>query len=567
METVISVSAYNSKGKVVNGEWESILAETMIINNGDTIAIKDAYIDTRTRSSDDIYIEEDTNLILEYYYYYTNTPTDGTNMKLYFKQLSSTVIPNDITLSEWSFSESVGWSDGLPYLAMGWYYPYNFTTHSYDKTQALSWVPLVGKWEYVLKKGSYTKDYLATLLTKNMAKVNVTPWGVGCSPNIGLDNNVPILTNDPNLTLPQPTILGDNIPFVLQTRVYKGENTNYTFMTYSGLNPADIDNSPWDNQYNIPIILISLNNLEGLNMRGFQTQTPNPPYIICPVMNTNVVTPSSNLLITPLLGATQISLLWNNQNNGIYSFDYLHSPILFDGKQVVVASRNNLTLGYTISMSDRQTGVILANMTPSSLWGDTLGFDIPNITYNFPVSTNPPQILFEKYKSITTGNYWGSAMINFNKLAFPISTQPYWFPASFTETIYNNLAGYTGTYTWEADITNTLDAVQGPLNPNDTGHFLIELNGYQTNFFDETDAYQIKSIISSYYITANSFATAPFPDSFVYEHHGEPLMIGALKVRVLNPKTKKVLPIGPNSTVYLQITQQLTPQTVQQPDF
>ena len=43
METVISVSAYNSKGKVVNGEWESILAETMIINNGDTIAIKDAY--------------------------------------------------------------------------------------------------------------------------------------------------------------------------------------------------------------------------------------------------------------------------------------------------------------------------------------------------------------------------------------------------------------------------------------------------------------------------------------------------------------------------------------------
>ena len=88
-----------------------------------------------------------------------------------------------------------------------------------------------------------------------------------------------------------------------------------------------------------------------------------------------------------------------------------------------------------------------------------------------------------------------------------------------------------------------------------------------TNYFDETDAYQIKSIISSYYITANSFATAPFPDSFIYEHHGEPLIIGSLKVRILNPKTKRVLPVGPNSTVYLQITQQMTKESVQQPDF
>jgi hypothetical protein len=159
-------------------------------------------------------------------------------------------------------------------------------------------------------------------------------------------------------------------------------------------------------------------------------------------------------------------------------------------------------------------------------------------------------------------------MINFNQITVPISSQTYWFPISFPDCIYENLVnGYTGTITWESDSTNTLDASQAPLNPNDTGHFLIELNGYQTNYFDENDAYQIKSIISSYYITANSFATAPFPDSFVYEHHGEPLIIGGLRVRILNPKTKKVLPIGPNSTVYLQITQQLTPETVQQPDL
>jgi hypothetical protein len=575
METVISVSAYNSKGKVVNGEWESILAETMIINNGDTIAIKDAYIDTRTRSSDDIYIEEDTTLILEFYYYYVNTPTDGTTMKLYYKQLDSNFIPNDVTLSQWTLTEATGWSDGLPYLLMGWYHEYNFVTHSYNTNTPLAWTPIVGKWQYVLKQGSYTKDYLAVLLTKNMAKVSPTLYGAFCGVNIGLDNNMPILINDPNLNpailQTQPTILSNNVPFVVQTKLYE-ETNYYSFMIYNGSNPANLDNAaPFSNQNNIPIMLISINNIEGYNMRGLQVESPNPPYIILPVFTTTIINsnPVRNQLLTPLIGATEISLLWNNQNNGIYSFDYLHSPILYGGKEVVVASKNVVNeIDVTIAMCDRQSGVILAQMTPSLFWGDTLGFNLNQITYIFEESNIPPQIQFKLYQSITTGNYWGSAMINFNQITVPISSQTYWFPISFPDCIYENLVnGYTGTITWESDSTNTLDASQAPLNPNDTGHFLIELNGYQTNYFDENDAYQIKSIISSYYITANSFATAPFPDSFVYEHHGEPLIIGGLRVRILNPKTKKVLPIGPNSTVYLQITQQLTPETVQQPDL
>lgn len=578
METVISVSAYNSKGKVSNGEWDSILAETMVINNGDTIAIKDAYIDTRTRNSDDIYIDEDTTLILEYYYYYVNTPTDNSKMSLRFKQLSSNVIPNDPTLANWTLSETVGWSDGLPYLVMGWYHEYNYVSHSYDTTTPLSWVPIVGKWQYVLKQGSYSKDYLAVLLTKNMAKVSPTLYGQGQGVNIGLDNNQPILLNDPNLNpsvLPtQPTILSNNVPFVLQSRLnpnLDGDTiVNYTFSIYNGLNPANLNNEPWDNENNIPIILISLNNIEGYNMRGFQLTSPNPPYIILPVYATPIIgsDPAKTKYLSPLLGATQISLLWSSQNNGIYSFDYLHSPILYSGKQSVVASINNVGVGYTTSMSDRQSGIILAEMTPALFWRDTLGFDTDAITYIFQMGGPPPQIPFKQYQAITTGNYWGSAMISFNQLTANISSQVYNFPVSFPETIYEQLVnGYTGTIVWEADTTNTLDAIQSPLNPNDTGHFLIEIGGYMTNYFDETDAYQIKSIISSYYITANSFATAPFPDSFIYEHHGEPLIIGSLKVRILNPKTKKVLPIGPNSTVYLQITQQMTKESVQQPDF
>lgn len=600
METVISVSAYNSKGKVSNGEWDSILAETMIINSGDTIAIKDAYIDTRTRNSDDIYIDEDTKLIIEFYYYYVFATTDGSIMNIYAKTPANLeTAPETLAFINMDATPpgiQLLAPDGLPYLLMGWYYPYNFATHSYNTSATLSWQPIVGKWEYTLKTGSYSKDYLATYLTKNMAKVSPNLYGKHCEPNFGLTNNFATY-EDPNIV---PN--ANNSPFVIQTS-YRSLNNDYPdhinqqqFFIELGWNPTvttqPFNYVPGSNTNPISCILASLTTLKsngGKTNYVFQGQAnAQTQYVIFPIIEpqliqTNDVNSTINntgfeggsIYMGPLIGATQISLLWNFQNSGIYSFDYTHSPILIDGKEVVIATSGiyNQTLQPfpSISMSDRQSGILFAQLSPPLFWRDTLGFDIDNINVTFKITptNNAIGLNWDRYQRITTGNYWGTGMINFSKASISISSQPYWFPLSFRDVLYRQWAvsGYNGMISWEADSTNTLDAIQAPLNPNDTGHFLIELNGYQTNFFDETDAYQIKSIISSYYITANSFATAPFPDSFVYEHHGEPIIIGALKVRILNPKTKKVLPIGPNSTVYLQITQQMTKESVQQPDF
>jgi len=597
METVISVSAYNSKGKVVNGEWESILAETMIINSGDTIAIKDAYIDTRTRSSDDIFIEEDTNLIIEFYYYYVFAVTDESIMNVYAKTPAN-LQTADETLGFLNLTTLTGLDlqspDGLPYLLMGWYYPYNFTTHSYTTTAPLSWQPIVGKWEYTLKAGSYSKDYLATYLTKNMAKVYPNLYQKHCEPNLGLFNNFATY-EDPNIV---PG--ANNSPFIIQTS-YRTHETGVNlqqFFIEIGWNPTKSTSIfgyvPGSNTNPITCVLASLTNTQANGAKtnfAFSGQANQyTQYVIFPIINPTLITNTqggtnsvinnkglegTSIYMGPIIGATEISLLWNNQNNGLYSFDYIHSPILVGGKEVVVATTgkyNTTSFPFpSISMSDRQSGILFAQLQPALFWRDTLGFDIDNINVTFRISSTDNRIglNWDRYRKITTGNYWGAGMVNFNQTVIPVASQQYWFPLSFRDVLYRQwvINGYNGMISWEADSTNTLDAIQGPLNPNDTGHFLIELNAYQTNFFDENDAYQVKSIVSSYYITANSFATAPFPDSFVYEHHGEPLIIGALKVRILNPKTKKVLPIGPNSTVYLQITQQLTPQSVQQPDF
>jgi hypothetical protein len=600
METVISVSAYNSKAKVSNGEWESILAETMIVNNGDGIVIKDAYIDTRTRSSDDIYIEEDTMLYIDYYYYYVNAYTDVDKMHVMGRSLGSgglqldanifTYIP---TTTEPNATIELPNPDGLPYMLMFYWYPYDVNTHSYPEIDASgnpiakNWGPVVGVWQYLLKAGSYAKDYLATVLTKEMARVVPDKIDQGYSFDVGvssirrmrISNTIP--NTPPKNFIIQPLIIYTGTP---HTYGYYVDYNNLTLNPNNGGLPS-AGNGP------IPAVLMSLNNVEGRSNIAFFSETNKNPYVIFPylrlVQNEFASTSfqGNNSLVAPTIGANEISLIYNDQNNGLYSFDYLHTPILSAGKEVVIVSTVNLAnipqapqVFYDVAMSDRQAGIIPAKLEPASFWGDILGFDTKALAGSNLIGENlsQPNMLWADYQSVTTGNFWGISMLSDPRLELSMNGYPILFPNTFRDTIYRGYLGdgfsgpqtnKYGTIVWESDNTNMVEAVGPPLNPGDTGHFLIEITGYSTNYFDENDAYQVKSIISSYYITANSFATAPFPDSFVYEHHGEPLIIGSLKVRILNPKTKKVLPIGPNSTIYLQVTQQLTPEKVQQPDF
>jgi hypothetical protein len=478
---------------------------------------------------------------------------------------------------------------------MIFYYPYNYDTHAYETKDASGndiqqqWTPYVGKWTYVLKKGSYAKDYLATLLTKQMAKVQPNTYEARFEPNIGgADDNFPLGERGGAIDgfALRPSFI------INPTVIYEAD----TMSMYVNFGRNEIEPSPYDgfipgnNAYLVPACYISINNAVSSGARrnpdNMSSQNPTfESYSMCPTYTMTGLTNTfaTQSFLSPLTGATQISLLWNNQNNGIYSFDYIHTPILIKGLEVVVASSAAFGLPLepggpenlnptSISMSDRQSGIIFANMTPITFWKDTLGFDVPNITYRFQntLGTNQivPQIKWTNYLAITTSNYWGCAMISDPRTTSNISGQTYQFQVSFRDTLYRKWAaqGYTGMISWQANSTNTLDAITAPVNINDTGHFLIEITGYNNNYYDEKNAYQIKAIVSSYYITANSFATAPFPDSYVYQHHGEPLVIGSLRIRILNPKTKKPVDLGANSTVYLQVTQNITPAKVQQPE-
>jgi len=112
--------------------------------------------------------------------------------------------------------------------------------------------------------------------------------------------------------------------------------------------------------------------------------------------------------------------------------------------------------------------------------------------------------------------------------------------------------------------TNTLNASGIPTQRDATGHYLIEITGYNSIYLDDYSKHEIKSVVSSYYVSANSFVSQPFPDSYNFFNYGAPISLSNIKVRILDPYTMQEAVIGPNSSVYLQVNKMLTDQAIQQ---
>ena len=318
----------------------------------------------------------------------------------------------------------------------------------------------------------------------------------------------------------------------------------------------------------------------------------------------------------PIMGATEISLVYNDSSS-VFEFEYLHSPILQstattgngnDYQEVVgIIKSDTLTnaggdpritaLGGNITMCklDRHSGVMFRNMSPPSFWFDLLGFDPSIVVKDEEVlglitPTNTTKFPYKRFLDITTGGFLGVAD-NFDQSVVPIN-MPYppsivnppklllhsaitdlWeliedffgnyilVATSMTNILNNALYdGKTNVHydsSWfQSQTTIPLQAKRAPLNTVDnSGHQLVEVQGYQSNFLNENDRYQVKAIVSSYYVSPNSFTTSPFQDSYVYTHVGSPMSINTYTIRVLDPLTmSKVKTLGQNSTVYLQIT-------------
>ena len=317
--------------------------------------------------------------------------------------------------------------------------------------------------------------------------------------------------------------------------------------------------------------------------------------------------PSGNRnLSSPLVGSTQMSLTFNDENNNLFSFPYLHSGIyskvdptttgtvesvaIYKNKQYIYPNPDTNPepiVVDSIFQCQSQSGILLKNLTAefvdgteSTFWQD-LGFDVNAITAQnnkTTPDTDTFQIPYNDFLSKTTRGFSGTGNIydnqsksDLNEIA-PISYyDSYTISGWVGQPIYQNNQGGLG-YNWyyknnfikydsplyfSVEKTISVDASRTFTNLNDTGHILLSIEGFNGQLINTETVLNIKSIISNYYSSAN-FITNPDIESIVYEHVGEPMEINSLKIVLIDPFTNQEIEnIGPNSSIYLEITQAL----------
>ena len=417
---------------------------------------------------------------------------------------------------------------------------------------------------------------------------------------------------------------------------------------------------------------ISLRSAQGAG--SFQYYTIMPFYS----QNNNGANLTNSGIFPVTFGATQMSLTYNNEGNQLFSFSYMHSPILafLDNQSTAVTEctahmyttqvqAGNLTSQYYTTQIDKKSGILLHKMEPRGFW-EQLGFDVDAITSTFTNERRAYQMTYNEFNAKTTGGFSGSSNV-FNPIfktigsadqpsvgdteivylqctpnsqigpiisavtpnlivgreykivylgvvqnqigdnvlpneiwspvgglypaavgeiftatttgfTFPyfIFGDDYWYWATQNEgqrwTPLVELIGQPGPTTtqlqnlyFEVESTNSIDAVRIPEQRDSAGHYLIEITAYPSIYLDDNAKREIKSIVSTYYVSGGSFVSGVFSDSYSYYHTGSPLTISNLKIRLLDPVSmKEIANLGPNSSVYLQINRMLTNQAIAQ---
>ena len=214
-EVVIQLAKFNDKSSTNNADWNNHTNESIVLNEGDSIIVSKAFLDTRDLASNNIVIQEDTDLELEFYFYWINDSNPG-ETELAFGSCEQTDVTNVKNIGNvwWQYPNPTGYP-GIENIGEGSSFnPLTYTFPNYSVQLTLQSQkniifnpdvvkqadnaepniingsqnvlfadgrpylmcysdnsPYTQTWKHTLVKGSYSPDQLASLLTQAMAEV------------------------------------------------------------------------------------------------------------------------------------------------------------------------------------------------------------------------------------------------------------------------------------------------------------------------------------------------------------------------------------------------------------
>lgn len=549
-------------------EFSCSVVNPVIVEPGDQILIKSVFLNTKSQTSGNIIIDADKKLTFKWVAYHIpklddKVDTGNSDTDQYIgKDVPANLIGQPFivmvradyynTLLKQTFancSPTVA-PIAAPYTEINYTY---YTDANYNQPGGWNWtdgsfVPLEFQFQITIPKGSYSPGALSEYITTQLnSQPNMTCYN-------GTSNVPPYIPADTTLSqawknityTPQYADIGeftsifpDEPPTNLVTSWLENPRSNSPFL----YNLMDITNWEFVNAWN------------NTPLPGIPTpEDPNPPditgnhktyiYLFKHLYSDAYFHNTNNSLFC---GTNQIELLFNDINSGLFSW-INHSPISNAG-QISVEYRafkvpykpdgGEYIYSPFTYLFTKQSGIMWTYLDP---FFEQLGFD-DSIYVKYDDPSGPYRMYPSTFRNITSDTFCSLSQINSDN-SLIMTGKPTIFGDSGS-TLFFQSADFVelyGRYPYLASLS-------------DDGHYLIELNAYNSKIQTNTALTNVKFIVPTYYVSSGgSYIYANQISSFpsIYTHLAQPFLFGYCKVRVLNPDLTPAL-LSTGNFLYIEV--------------
>lgn len=541
--TILELSQGKSENTFANGDWKTNLSKEIKIEEGDEISIKNVFLDTVSESTGDIKIEKDIILKVKTGLYMNNfdktDKTYGDNSDFFkpdgYDYLLCYYNSPTSDLSDWKAvtytRDALGPREPDNLQAVFTYEDPSGNTQKYHQN--------IGKADIAHKKTLPIAGGNGILVIPDSVKLeneeevkkyfkDVDIVTIPLDPS-GKEVFHPI-TFDSSFNLPagnyQPQLLAQKLTDLFSASSYE-KHVDALASTNFLKTIGQIRNQHSAYQFV---------RFDGREMFNFGSTAANDDYYV---------------------GTSQFEFNFDEETRK-FSVDFIHMPQYDNNGNIVVTykERGGAT-NPKIFSSGKNSGIYFTSLEAEDLsgnrydfWQEKMGFSIEDLTVQFktiestftffttivnPYLTIPTN--FENGVKVTTGFQGLDQIVQKNnnfqkepKLSTPLTA----------ETNAQTVILATDEY---QDNTVT------------DSHYLVEVrSNYKNNFINSNNIINtITGIINRYY-GFESFTSSGAEASIPYIHKGEPVYLKSFDIRILDPSTMSVPPIGDKNYVYLAIT-------------
>ena len=595
---ILECRQQDTKSVSANGVYESYLANEVVINNGDILQLKSAFIDTKKEGN--INIENDLVLSINYGVYFTDWIEDPANKVEYRNSTGADIFTVAGQENYYNFGAVYKGQRFIPY------YFKSSTGSEYQQVNSITYKALGQVFGEQSPDMPVVYQYTDALTNQVMVIHKTIP---ASEPNVVYTDELGFLVKYNSFSILSPSLndmetdyywkfISQDIQDIESAGVYSPYIFTKTFTLPAG------NYSP--NNLSLLISkLISDNNIDGGNatvsydsfvkyVSQFEPNalypngdTGNIPvdgtYFFSDDMTTRFrfgsTPPALGSCPNYTFGATQTALEFDPDSN-TFNWQYMHSPIydLTSGTNISVRIANigklnsggsNPSIGNNYLKTGDNGGIfftglsakVAKNNQPFDFWSGVLGFDLDKITVEprKPVITSGTDTYFG-----LTGTFYSYVLTpgvnitsGYSGVDASIIKNTNWFKLS---SIGIPSASSNPQIRQQSAIFSTIDETtpliaDTPYNEllDTFSHYIIDADLHFIGDFIGKNKYNnIQGTVSKYYQVSN-YVIGDSDGAIQYQHKGIPLILKSIRVRILRSDKTQDPNLGKDNTIMFQL--------------